>query len=217
VSASTPVRDLDDARRFTEALGVEHLLLQGDEFDSEEYRRNDRDRCYHCKAALFRAAQETARERGRRWIMYGYNATDRADLRPGHRAALEYGVVSPLADSGLGKQEIRSIMRLHGLDLAMKAASPCLSSRIMTGIEIDPDRLADVEALEGVLRRAGVEVCRARICDGGGFLFVRIVVASSEFAKILECRGELDREGRARGYRWVTVDLGGYRTGGGTA
>jgi uncharacterized protein len=216
VSASMPQPDLEDARRYARALEVEHVCVESDELASADYARNDRDRCYHCKADLFRHAAELARTRGMRWIAYGYTASDHHDVRPGHRAALEGGVAAPLSDHGFGKARIRDLMRDLGFDLADKPASPCLSSRIMTGIEIDERRLRDVAAMEAILRRAGVRVCRARVCEGGGAHFFRIEVHPDEMDKVLGCRTELEREGSARGYRWVTLDLSGYRTGGGT-
>lgn len=215
-SASTPAVDLEDAGRYARALGVEHVCMESEELASTDYARNDRERCYHCKADLFRLAGELARRRGMRWIAYGYTASDHHDVRPGHRAALERGVAAPLSDHGFDKTRIRVLMRELGFDLADKPASPCLSSRIMTGIEIDEKRLRDVAAMEAILRRGGVQVCRARICEGGGSHFFRIEADPDEMDKVLRCRTELEREGRARGYRWVTLDLSGYRTGGGT-
>lgn len=216
MSASSPEPDLEDARAFAASLGVESLFVESRELDREEYRRNDADRCYHCKTDLFEIAGKLAAERGLGWVLYGYNASDRADVRPGHRAAAEAGVRAPLAEVGLEKAEIRALMREHGLALADKPSSPCLSSRIQTGVRVEPRRLGDVAALEAILRRQGVQVGRARICEAGDALFVRIEVDPAEMARVLECRGELEREGKVRGYRWVTLDLGGYRTGGGT-
>lgn len=215
LSASTPDPDLEDARSFASSLGVEHLCVESRELDREEYRRNDAERCYHCKADLFEIAGSVAAERSLAWILYGYTASDRSDVRPGHRAAAEAGVQAPLADVGLEKAEIRELLREHGVALAEKPSSPCLSSRIMTGVGVDRGRLGDVAALEAILRADGIRVCRARICEAGDALFVRIEVDPAEMAKVLTCRAELEREGRARGYRWVTLDLGGYRTGGG--
>lgn len=216
VSASTPELDLEDARAFAALLGVEHLCVESREVDSEEYRRNDPERCYYCKRDLFRLARRVASERGLAWVLYGYTASDRNDLRPGHRAAAEADVQAPLSDVGIEKREIRALMREHGLPLSEKPASPCLSSRIMTGIAVDRRKLADVAAMEAILRRHGVAACRARICEAGSASFFRIEVDPAAMERVLACRIELEREGEARGYRWVTLDLGGYRTGGGT-
>jgi uncharacterized protein len=217
-SASTPHGDRMDAMAFTRSLGVQHRWRESLEISLSTYARNDRARCYHCKVELFRIAGEVAQEEGLKWLLYGYNASDQGDDRPGHRAAQEAGVLSPLKDSGLTKAEIRFLMNEAGLPLAEKPASPCLSSRIMTGIEVTPERLRDVEAIEGILREVGVSTVRVRICraeDDAHFL--RVEVAPEELAKVLECREDLTEAGIARGYRWVTLDLGGYRTGGGVS
>ncbi|MFO8174103.1 MAG: ATP-dependent sacrificial sulfur transferase LarE [Longimicrobiales bacterium] len=217
-SPSTPARDKEDAEAFTRDLGIPHVWRESRELTLPAYVRNDRERCYHCKAELFRIAGELAREEGLKWLLYGYNASDRGDIRPGHRAAGEAGALSPLADVGLTKAEIRFLMEEAGLSLAAKPASPCLSSRIMTGIQVTPERLEDVEAMEGILREAGISQLRVRVCrEEGGALFLRVEVAPEELEKVLECRRELHVTGRARGYRWVTLDLGGYRTGGGVS
>jgi uncharacterized protein len=215
-SASTPSRDKADARAFTKRLGVDHFWEESAELSSPGYLRNDRERCYHCKTELFRIAADLAEREDLRWLLYGYNASDQGDDRPGHRAAMEAGVVTPLSDVGLSKAEIGYLMAEAGLPLAGKPASPCLSSRIMTGIEIDPGKLRDVEELEGLLRRHGVSNHRVRVCrDDDGTFFLRVEAPPQFMTTILDCREDLLEIGSARGYRWVTLDLGGYRTGGG--
>jgi len=217
-SASTPHGDREDAKAFTRRFGIRHLWRESREISLPAYTLNDRKRCYHCKTELFRIAGEVAEEEGLKWLLYGYNASDRGDDRPGHQAAQEVGALSPLADSGLIKAEIRFLMNEAGLPLAMKPASPCLSSRIMTGIEVTPDRLRDVEEIEGILREAGVSTLRVRICRAEDEAhFLRVEVAPEELEKVLECREKLTEAGIARGYRWVTLDLGGYQTGGGVS
>jgi len=217
-SPSTPSRDKEDATAFTTELGVEHLWEESLEMSLPEYSRNDRERCYHCKTELFRIAGDVARKAGLRWLLYGYNASDHGDERPGHRAAQEVGALTPLSDVGLTKPEISHLMRLAGLPLSGKPASPCLSSRIMTGIEITPSKLQDVEEMEAILRRGGINTLRVRICrDERNSNFIRVEVLPEEMGAVLKCREELQQEGVKRGYRWVTLDLGGYRTGGGVS
>ena len=217
-SPSTPARDKEDATAFTEGMDVPHLWRVSQELSNPAYIRNDRDRCYHCKTELFRIAEEIGKEHGLRWILYGYNASDHSDDRPGHRAALEAGVVAPLSDAGLTKPEIRHLMSEAGLPLAAKPASPCLSSRIMTGLAVTPGRLQDVEALERILREAGVWDLRVRVCaTDTGVGFLRVEVPPEEMSRVLDCRLELQKESEYRGYRWVTLDLGGYKTGGGVS
>lgn len=217
-SPSTPSRDQADARAFTRELDIPHLWRQSLEGNLPEYARNDRERCYHCKVELFRIAGQVAQEQGVKWVLYGYNHSDRGDVRPGHRAAGEAGALSPLADAGLTKPEIRFLLREAGLTIAEKAASPCLSSRITTGIPVTPERLADVQAMEHILDRAEIPVYRVRICrDGAGAFFLRVEVSPDCFEKVLACRDELVETGSELGYRWVTLDLAGYRTGGGVS
>jgi uncharacterized protein len=215
-SPSTPQRDREDAESFTKSLGVEHLWEESGEMDRPAYVSNDRDRCYHCKTELFRIARAVASREGLGSLLYGYNASDRSDHRPGHRAAREAGALTPLADAELTKPEIRLLMNEVGLPLGEKPASPCLSSRIMTGLEITTERLAHVQALEDILRDGGVSTHRVRICGSeDAEPFLRIEVSPEEMNAVLSCREALLRAGRDRGYRWVTLDLGGYRTGGG--
>ena len=214
VSESMAQIERDDALRFATALGVEHSWEESLELSQPEYAVNDGQRCYHCKSELFRIGHDVAGKRGYRWLAYGYNASDRGDTRPGHRAALENAVVSPLAEAELSKDDIRILMRAHGLPLSEKPASPCLSSRLMTGVAVTPQKLRDVEEMERILRSGGLEVFRVRMHEEGTRKFLRVEVAPHEMNRALDVRDELVREGRARGYHWVMLDLAGYRTGG---
>jgi uncharacterized protein len=215
VSDSLSTVDREDAIRFAQSLNVEHVMEQGGETSLPEYVKNDENRCYHCKAELFEVAARIGEQRGLRRIAYGYTVSDRGDFRPGHRAAVEHGVLSPLADAKLTKVDIRTLMRMNGLDLSEKAGSPCLSSRVMTGLEITPQRLRDVEALETILREGGISVFRVRVCGDPEQCFLRVEVGPDEMSKVVTLREQLVSEGEARGYKWVTLDLAGYRTGGG--
>ncbi len=217
-SPSTPSRDRKDALEFTERLEIQHVWEESLEMELQAYSLNDRERCYHCKTELFRIAGLTQAKSGLRWVLYGYNASDRGDDRPGHRAALEAGALTPLADADLSKAEIDFLMKENGLPLSGKPASPCLSSRVMTGIEITPERLADVEGLEEILRSAGANTVRVRVCrEEDASFFLRVEASPEDMNVVLSCREELQAEGVRRGYRWVTLDLGGYRTGGGVS
>lgn len=221
VSASMAAAERDDARTFAEAVGVEHVWEESHEVDNPAYAVNGPSRCYHCKAELFRIGRDVAARRlaegsGYRWLAYGYNASDRGDVRPGHRAAIEHDVLAPLDEAGLGKSDIRALMRANGLALADKPASPCLSSRLMTGVAVTPAKLRDVEEMEAMMRRGGIRVCRARLHEQGDRKFLRLEVAPDELPRAFEMRDVLAQEGRRRGYAWVTIDLSGYRLGGGT-
>lgn len=217
VSASLAQVEREDAARFAATLGVEHRWEESAEFSNPDYLRNDLSRCYHCKTELFRLSHALASRLGYGAIAYGYNASDRGDFRPGHRAAKENDIVAPLDDAALTKDDIRALMRAFGLPFADKPASPCLSSRLMTGVEVTPQKLRDVEDFESILRTAGLQVYRVRLHEQPGGKWLRVEVAPEEMARVLAARDELHRLARDRGYAWVTLDLAGYRTGGGTA
>lgn len=214
-SASMPQHDIEDVNRFVAAHDVDHIWKESGEINQQEYRKNDQLRCYYCKYEQFDLAKEVADEYGYRWIAYGFNASDFGDTRPGHQAAKEHGILYPLASSNFTKAEIRSIMNEYDLELADKPSSPCLSSRIMTGVEISEKKLHDIDYLENILRNNGLRVFRLRLHEIQDEKMLRLEVDPAEMEKALECRQQLIEEASEKGYRWVTLDLQGYQTGGG--
>lgn len=204
-----------DAERFINTHAIQHFWHSSNELSNPQYAVNDLNRCFYCKTELFNICREVAREHDLKWIAYGYNASDGGDFRPGHKAAVEKGILSPLADAGLTKDDIRLLMREHGLEMADKPASPCLSSRLMTGVAITATKLKDVEYFESILREGGLKVFRVRLHEEGPTKFLRLEVAPDEMKMAVECRELLVKESMARGYKWITLDLDGYRTGGG--
>ncbi|MBI3557100.1 MAG: ATP-dependent sacrificial sulfur transferase LarE [Deltaproteobacteria bacterium] len=215
VSESMAAVEREDARRFAVELGVEHLWEDSRELSNAQYSANDGNRCYHCKSELFRIAHDVAGARGYGHLAYGYNASDRGDARPGHRAALENKILAPLAEAELSKDDIRTLMRAHGLRLADKPASPCLSSRLMTGVAVTPAKLRDIEDFERLLREGGLKIFRVRLHEEGAQKYLRLEVAPAEIEQAFRLRERLVALGMSRGYRWVTLDLAGYRMGGG--
>lgn len=216
VSASLAQVEREDAARFAASIGVDHRWEESGELSNPDYARNDLSRCYHCKTELFRLSHSLASQFGYAAIAYGYNASDRGDFRPGHQAAKENSIVAPLDTAHLAKDDIRTLMRSFGLPLSDKPASPCLSSRLMTGVAVTPQKLRDVEDMETVLRDGGLQVFRVRLHETPGGKWLRVEVAPEEMARVLEVRDALHRAAKERGYQWVTLDLSGYRTGGGT-
>jgi uncharacterized protein len=214
VSASLAGRERDDAARFARSIGVEHRWEESGELSNPDYARNDPLRCYHCKTELFRITRTLMEKGGYGFVAYGFNASDRSDIRPGHRAALENAVISPLADAELTKEEIRALMRRFELDLADKPAGPCLSSRLMTGVRVTPEKLRDVEQVESILRKRGITTVRVRLHEEGGHRFLRVEAAPDDFERVIAIREELVAAGASRGYARVLLDLAGYRTGG---
>lgn len=204
-----------DVEQFIENYGIHHFWHRSNELSNAQYAINDSRRCFHCKTELFRICREIAEKHSFKWIAYGYSASDRGDVRPGHMAAIENSILSPLAEADLTKDDIRMLMREHGLQLADKPASPCLSSRLMTGVLITPRKLKDVEDFETILREGGLKVFRVRLHEISEAKLLRIEVAPDEMKAAVHLRERLLEEGRSRGYQWVTLDLAGYMIGGG--
>jgi uncharacterized protein len=165
VTAASPALasgELDGARSVARAIGIEHEVVTTDELAREGYRRNDRDRCYHCKVELYDVLGAVAARRGFGVILSGANADDLGDWRPGLRAAAERGVRHPLVEAALGKAEVRDIAHALGLPNARKPASPCLASRLPYGTPVDPEVLAQVDRAEAALKRLGYRELRVR-------------------------------------------------------
>jgi len=216
-SASFSSSERKDVEAFIDRHGIPHVWRESHEMLEPAYLANDRSRCFYCKTELFRICHEVAAEHGLESIAYGYNASDRGDFRPGHKAAVDNGIISPLADAELTKDDIRELMRRNHIEFADKPASPCLSSRLMTGVQITTERLRDVEDLEEVLRTDGLRVFRVRVHEANGQRMIRLEVAQDEMDLAFKLRDKFAAAARERGFRWVTLDLDGYRTGGANA
>lgn len=210
-SPSLPRRELEASVAFADSIGARHLVESTGELDLDSYRRNDRDRCYWCKHSLFALAAKIAKREGLSHIVYGYTADDASDFRPGHRAAGEHDVRSPLFEAGLGKSRIRAIARHLGLELWDKPAAPCLSSRIPYGTEVSVPLLRIIEQVEEFLHESGFSVARARF-DGRA---MRIEVEKGEIARVAsdEVRVALFGLAARLGVPAVTIDPDGFRSG----
>jgi uncharacterized protein len=211
VSPSLAAEEGAEARRLAKQLGACHLLVETYELDDPRYTANPVDRCYFCKTEVYGMAIEQARRLGIGHVLDGFNVDDRSDHRPGRRAAVEYGVRSPLDEIGFTKAEIREAARRIDLPVWDKPALACLSSRFPYGIEITPERLTQVAQCERVLRELGFRVFRVRYHDA----VARIEVAPEELARLLDrrVREAVGRRFREAGFAHVTADLEGYRSG----
>jgi uncharacterized protein len=214
-SDSLATAERADVEKFVTVIGFDHVWSESREFERDEYLKNDASRCYHCKTELFRICGDVAAERGLKTIAYGYNASDIGDTRPGHRAAIENGITAPLANAGLTKDDIRALMRVNSLDLADKPASPCLSSRIVTGVEITSEKLRAVDKLETLLRERGLSEFRVRVHEMNGARFARLEAAPKEMEQAFALREAFTAAAKELGFRWATLDLDGYKSGGG--
>ena len=209
-SPSYPERHRRFAIEIARQFNLRHEIIRTGELERPEYRANPANRCYYCKHELYTQLSRIAAERGA-VVVDGNNADDRGDYRPGRQAAREFGVVSPLDDADLTKDEIRELSRRAGLPTWDEPASACLSSRIPYHTEVTDEKLRMIERGEQVLRDLGFRVCRLRHHD----TLARIELAKDEMRRALDpdVNAAMVRELRAIGYRYVSLDLQGYRTG----
>jgi pyridinium-3,5-biscarboxylic acid mononucleotide sulfurtransferase len=202
---------LADATAFAGELGIPVEIIVTDELDRPEYARNDSSRCFHCKDELFLAMEGFRTRRAFDSIAYGVNLDDQGDFRPGQKAAEQHRVAAPLRDAGLTKQDIRELSRLAGLRIWNKPASACLSSRIEYGREVTREALSVVEQGEDAIRALGFRQFRMRHHGD----IVRIEIAREELPRALttEMAAEFTRIFKSLGFKFVTLDLEGFRSG----
>ena len=208
-SPSVPAAERAEARALAARLGVRHLERESHEQEDPGYVATGQDRCYHCKRELYRLCGEAAREVGATAVLDGFNADDRKDHRPGHRAAEEALVRSPLAESGLSKAEVRAWSAAYGLPTWDKPQMACLASRIPYGTPVTPERLSQVERAEVALRALGLRDVRVRHHGEIG----RIEVGEGELADAFARRAELVLAVKAAGFRIAALDLEPFRSG----
>lgn len=209
VSSTTPEHDAAAADELARRIGASHLVVPTDELAVPGYAENPVDRCYLCKDNLFVICQREARARGIDAILDGANVDDLSDHRPGLAAAAVQGVRHPLVEAGFTKQDVRHASRALGLPTWDRPASPCLSSRIPYGTTITVERLRRVDAAERFLRDEGLGELRVRLHDD----VARIEVGADAMPRLLARREAVVAELRRLGFRWVTLDLTGFRSG----
>lgn len=210
-SASLAAHQRVETEELVRRFGFNHEIIQTDELDDARYQANAPNRCYFCKSELYGKLAPLARAKNYDFILDGSTTDDLGDYRPGRAAATEQGVRSPLIEVGLSKQEVRELSRRAGLPTWDKPASPCLSSRIAYGTTVTIERLATVDRGEEIMRSLGFREFRVRHHDQ----LVRLEIAPAELDRALqrEVVDDLAQKFRALGFRYVTLDLHGYRTG----
>jgi uncharacterized protein len=211
-SPSVPRSELEEARQLAQRIGIRHQIVATEEFADPDYIRNDGSRCYFCKDELYGRIETLLPELGAAVICSGANLDDRGDYRPGLQAAAEHAVRHPLQEAGFAKADVRALARLWDLPTWDKPASPCLSSRLAPGVEVTRERTARVEAAEAYLRSLGYRECRVRLHEGE---LARIEVPLAELHRLAVpgVRDELVERLRKLGFRFVTLDLEGFRSG----
>lgn len=210
-SSLMPREDIDNATSLARALGLSFTTLDLDPLGMEDVACNSPERCYHCKKAIFQKLLELAKERGLGVVLDGSNADDDHDYRPGHKALEELGIRSPLKELGITKARVRSISRELGLPTWNKPARACLATRVPYGTRLDEQALRRIDAAEEVVRDAGFEHSRVR--DHGDIARIEITAAGMRSIMTGVVRRKLVNGLKALGYKYVTLDLEGYRTG----
>jgi uncharacterized protein len=211
-SPSVPRAEVDEARRLAGQIGIRHVVVQTEEFADPDYVRNDGARCYFCKSELYARIETLLADLGAEVICSGANLDDAGDYRPGLKAAAEHRVRHPLQEAGFTKADVRALAVGCGLPTWDKPASPCLSSRLAPGVEVTRERTGRVEAAEVYLRSLGFRECRVRLHEGE---LARVEVPADGLARLAEpsVREGLARRHKELGFRYVTLDLEGFRSG----
>ena len=208
-SCSFPKRELNEAEEFCKKEGINHFIVESEELNIEGFSKNPPNRCYLCKKELFEKIWAIARKNGINNVIEGSNTDDEGDYRPGLIAIKELNVKSPLRECNFSKAEIREYSRLLNLSTSEKQSFACLSSRFVYGEEITKEKLSMVDKSEQLLLDLGFHQLRVRIHND----IARVEVNDEEFEKLLLNRKLIVQELKKNGFRYVTMDLEGYRTG----
>jgi len=208
-SSSLKRSDLQLTKDLAEKWGLHHEVIITDELQKSAYRENPINRCFHCKTSLYTSLEGLAQERGYEIVLNGTNVDDLGDHRPGLIAAKNFDVRSPLCDAGMTKAEIRVLAAHLGMENAEKPQAACLSSRVPYGSHISESILNQIESAESVLERFGLRQFRVRHHDD----VARLEIDRSEMQSVLEHADEIQAEIKACGYRFVAMELGGFRSG----
>ncbi len=211
ISPSLAPGEREEASEVARRIGAEHRLVESQEIEDPGYVANNPDRCFHCKSELYRIASAKQAEWGLAAVVNGTNVDDLGDYRPGLDAARQAGVVSPLVELGFSKADVRAGAAAVGLPIWDKPAAACLSSRIPYGTSVTRERLAKIGGFEAELKRLGFRQVRVRFHDE----LARIELGAEELSRAAdpEMRGMIVEAGKKHGFRYVTLDLGGYRVG----
>ena len=209
ISSTYSQREREEAKLFTDNIGVKHIIIISEETDIDDFSKNPIDRCYYCKKELFSKVKQVADNEHLSFVLDGSNADDINDFRPGFKAIKELGIISPLRDVGLTKKEIRELSQEMDLTTWDKPAFACLASRFPYGIEITKSRLKRVEKAEDFIRILGVKQFRVRFHTE----IARIEVSKDDFQIIVENSDLIVKKFKELGFKYITLDIEGYRSG----
>ena len=204
-------KELLYARNMAKELGANHMVLKTDEMDCKDFIKNSSQRCYWCKSELFTKLNNLAKKHGYNYVVDGSNYSDTSDFRPGLKAARKLGVRSPLVEASLTKDDIRNLLKIWGLSIWNKPSTACLSSRIPYGQTISVSLLNRIEKAEDILHKSGFNQVRVRDHND----IARIEISAEDFSRLFDPRVKdtISRSLKELGYKYIAVDLDGYRTG----
>jgi uncharacterized protein len=211
ISPSVAPSERDEAAELAERIGVRYRTLDTSEMDDPEYVANNPNRCFHCKDELFTRLEQVRVAEGFNWVVDGFNVDDQGDYRPGQQAARQHNVRSPFIEAGLGKADIRAISRDRGLPTWDKPAMACLSSRIPYGTPVTVEALSSIGRAEAALRELGIRQVRVR--HHGDVARIETDDAGMERLMSSDVRQKAVERVKRAGYKFVAVDLLGYRSG----
>jgi uncharacterized protein len=211
IGPAEPSQQWERVSQMARSIGAELVTVEVGEMEDPNFTANNPDRCYHCKSGLCHRLLDVAQQRGFEHVVFGVNRDDLDDYRPGNRAIATFGFRSPLAEAGLTKEDIRQLSRQAGLPTADQPASPCLASRIPYGLAITEERLQQIDQAEAFLRSLGFVEFRVRHHD----TIARIETRPADIARMTAepVRSQVVEKFKALGFRFVTVDLQGFRSG----
>jgi uncharacterized protein len=214
-SATFPREELAEARNIAKLVGMRHVLVDSKELEREGYAANEGDRCYFCKSELFELARDRAAALGLDWVMDGTLPDDLGGHRPGLKASAENQVRHPLVEADMSKAAVRAAARELGLPVWDKPAFACLGSRFPVGTRVTHDRVVKIGRIESLLRTFGLRQFRVRFHELEGAPMVRVELSLEELEVLVRegIREAVVEACKQEGFRWVTLDLQGYRTG----
>jgi uncharacterized protein len=210
-SSTFPKREMNEAISFAKQNNIKHMIVKSEELDIEGFSKNPKDRCFYCKKELFSKFIDIAKENGYKYVLDGSNTDDTKDYRPGMRASKELGIRSPLLEANMSKEDIRMLSKKMNLPTWDKPSFACLSSRVPYGEEITKQKLNMIEDSEEFLLKLGFKQVRVRHHGD----IARIEVAPKEREKLfnIEVMDKISDRLKEIGFKYVTLDLDGYRTG----
>jgi uncharacterized protein len=203
--------ELEWASLFAERLGVEHTIIESDEMSIPEFISNPSDRCYYCKKSIAAGLRDIADKRGIKNIAHAINTDDYDDFRPGIKAAKEIGLISPLVEAGLSKEEIRFLSREMGIETWDKPSNACLASRIPYGSSVTPDKLRMIDDAERILKDKGFR--QARVRHYGTMARIEVEESNIDRFNEVDLRREVVKKFKEIGFKHIAIDLEGYISG----